>query len=157
MNSRSLWFTMIVSGTVLLSWQENSRAEDDLTLSKKDGPFMVGASLFSGPKAEVQARALALELRKEFGLPAFVYRGPRTKPGQLPMFAVLVGNAKTLQECTELLQRVRKIKPKSLPETALSETGLTKALRTVNPLVDIGCTFPPRRANPDPAMPPPLK
>ena len=157
MKSRSLWFAMAVSSTILLSWQENSGAEDDLTLSKKDGPFMVGASVFSGPKAEIHARALALELRKDFGLPAFVYQGPRVKPGQLPMVAVLVGNAKTLQECTELMQRVKKIKPKSLPETALSETGLAKALRTVNPLVDIGCTFPTRRANPDPAMPPPLK
>jgi len=45
----------------------------DYQLSKENGPWLVMACTFSGEKAYEQARDLALELRREYKLPAYLY------------------------------------------------------------------------------------
>jgi hypothetical protein len=111
-------------------------------LTKDDGPFMVIAKTFKGIDAERYALALVLELRNDFGLPAFILRTKdfpmrsvmRNVPPLAPEFvrkpqltdpernrstdeaAVLVGNEKTLADSVELLHRVKKIKPKCLEQ-----------------------------------------
>jgi hypothetical protein len=111
-------------------------------LTKDDGPFMVSAKTFKGPDAERYALALVLELRNDFGLPAFILRTKdfpmrsvmRNVPPLAPEFVrkpqltdperkrsedeavVLVGNEKTLADSVALLHRVKKIKPKCLEQ-----------------------------------------
>jgi hypothetical protein len=111
-------------------------------LTKDDGPFMVIAKTFKGPDAERYALALVLELRNDFGLPAFILRTKdfpmrsvmRNVPPLAPEnvrkpqladperkrsedeAAVLVGNEKTLEGSVELLHRVKKLKPKCLDQ-----------------------------------------
>ena len=43
-------------------------------LTKENGPFMVMAKVFRGPDAEKMALALCMELRQDFGLPAYILR-----------------------------------------------------------------------------------
>jgi hypothetical protein len=109
-------------------------------LTRDDGPFMVTAKTFKGVDAERYALALVLELRNDFGLPAFILRTKdfpmrtvmRNVPPLSPSYvrkpqlsdperkrsedeaAVLVGNEKTLADSVKLLARVKKIKPKCL-------------------------------------------
>jgi hypothetical protein len=111
-------------------------------LTKDDGPFMVIAKTFKGPDAERYALALVLELRNDFGLPAFILRVKdfpmrsvmRDVPPLAPEYvrkprltdperkrsedeaAVLIGNEKTLEGSVELLHRVKKLKPKCLEQ-----------------------------------------
>ena len=120
-------------------------------LTKEAGPFMVMAKTFRGPEAERYALALAMELRRDYGLPAYILRtkdfpmrtqhpqrppdGPAatstrrslTEPEKVRSYdeaAVLVGNEKTLADSEALLHRVKKIKPKCLDEHARpSSTG----------------------------------
>jgi hypothetical protein len=106
-------------------------------LTQQAGPFMVLAHTFKGPNAEKAALALCLELRKQYQLPAYVFRPkdfpmrsmirniPPTAPrGQTqPMqgfpelervkdeAAVMVGNEKSLDDSEKLLKVVKKIKP----------------------------------------------
>ena len=136
-------------------------------LTKEHGPFMVMAKTFRGPDAERFALALALELRRDFGLPAYILRSKdfpmrsniRNVPPTAPPFmnrpqltdpektrtydeaVVLVGNEKTLEGSQELLHRVKKIQPqclKEMPSYFDWRHGLSKALRTTNPYVPAG-------------------
>src|SRR4051794_14934655 len=43
-------------------------------LTRDAGPFMVAAKTFRGPDADRYALALALELRRDYGLPAYILR-----------------------------------------------------------------------------------
>jgi hypothetical protein len=45
----------------------------DYTLAERNGPWLIMAASFSGEGAEEDARALVLELRKRFNLPAYYY------------------------------------------------------------------------------------
>jgi hypothetical protein len=46
----------------------------DYLLTENEGPWMIMAATFSGEGARDQARELVLELRKEYKLPAYLYR-----------------------------------------------------------------------------------
>ena len=109
-------------------------------LSKENGPFMVMAKVFRGPDAERMALALCMELRNDFGLPAYILRTkdfpmrsyvrgtPPTAPSvtmkavtRLPESvrihdeaAVLVGNEKTTAATEILLNKIKKLHPKCL-------------------------------------------
>ena len=111
-------------------------------LTKENGPFMIMAKVFRGPDAEKMALALCLELRNDFGLPAYILRTKdfpmrsyiRGTPPTAPSVtmraaikqpeavrthdeaAVLVGNEKTLAATEILLNKVKKLDPKCLKE-----------------------------------------
>lgn len=140
-------------------------------LTKDVGPFMVLAKTFRGPDAERFALALVLELRHDFGLPAYILRtkdfprrsnirnvpptaaaeqmkaelGMPERVRSLDEAAVLVGNALTLKDSEKLLHQVKKIKPRCLdgmPKMWLWREGLSKAIRTTNPYVPTQNLFP---------------
>lgn len=140
-------------------------------LTKDNGPFMVMAKSFRGPDAERFALALALELRHEYGLPAYILRSKdfpmhsniRNVPPTADVFmkqaqltdpektrtydeaVVLVGNEKTLKGSEQLWHVVKKIKPKCLqdmPQIYAWRQGLSKALRTTNPYVPAQMLYP---------------
>jgi hypothetical protein len=142
-------------------------------LTKDNGPFMVMAKTFRGPDAERYALALALELRRDYHLPAYILRikdfphrsmirnvpptapeyirkAQLTEPEKVRSYdeaVVLVGDEKTLQGSEKLWQQVRKIKPKCLdnmPRILFWREGLSKALRTTNPYVPAQNLFPGR-------------
>jgi hypothetical protein len=109
-------------------------------LTQENGPFMVIANTFKGPNADKYAQLLAMELRSQFGLPAYVLRPkdfplrsnirgvpPTANPGinrampGLPELsrikdeaAVLVGNEKTLADSKKLLNHVKRLHPACL-------------------------------------------
>jgi hypothetical protein len=142
-------------------------------LSRDNGPFMVLARTFRGPEAERFALALAMELRRDYGLPAYILR-TKDFPGKSVMrnvpplappevrqarladpervrsfdeAAVLVGDEKTLAGSEKLLHRVKKIQPKCLSEMPTIfnwRSGLSTALRTTNPYVPTQDLFPGR-------------
>lgn len=142
-------------------------------LTKNAGPFMVLARTFRGPEAERYALALAIELKRDYGLPAYILRTKdfpnrsniRNVPPTADAFmakarltdpektrtydeaAVLVGNEQTLDASEKLLQKVRKIKPvclNEMPSIFNWRSGLTTALRTTNPFVATQNLFPGR-------------
>src|SRR5262249_44903640 len=111
-----------------------------LLLTKDAGPFMVNAYTFRGENASRYAQALAIELREKFGLPAYVFN-PKIQPGHSNIrnvqptaadyvpngqitapevyrtfdeAAVLVGNAKTIDDSEKILFKVKHIHPISL-------------------------------------------
>ena len=115
---------------------------ENYLLQKEHGPFMVAAYTYRGPDAAKQAQILATELRKEYGLPAFIWlarvqpyhsniqgiqptappharNGDLAPPERYRMYdeaAVLVGNCKTIDESEKLLHQVKKIRPECLYE-----------------------------------------
>jgi hypothetical protein len=140
-------------------------------LTREAGPFMVIAKSFRGPESARYALALALELRREYGLPAYVLRSkdfpghsnirnvpPTAPPGvNKPRLSdpervrtydeavVMVGNEKTQKGASNLLHRVKKINPKCLkgvPSFWGHREGLRQALMTTNPFVPAQDLFP---------------
>lgn len=116
-----------------------ARPDAEYLVSEDNGPWMVMAATFSGEGAEGQARELALELRKDFNLPAFHHsmtfdhttderlgRGIDRYGAPLRMryqngersqeYAVLVGNFPTIDDpaAQDLLDDIKKLRPKSL-------------------------------------------
>jgi hypothetical protein len=143
-------------------------------LTRDNGPFMVLARTFRGPDADRCALALVLELRREYGLPAYILRikdfpnrsNIRNVPPMAPEFirksqltepekvrsydeaAVLVGNEKTLAGSEALWKKVKHIKPKCLNEIPTIfgwRMGLSTAIRTTNPYVPTQDIFPGRK------------
>jgi hypothetical protein len=110
----------------------------DYWLTENDGPWNILATSFAGPGAEEQARALVLELRKEYKLPAFMhkrhydytepvignglnrYGGPRrmkyAKSAEFDEIAVLVGNYEAFDApgVEDDLEMVKSAKPACL-------------------------------------------
>jgi hypothetical protein len=106
-------------------------------LQKENGPFMVSASSFTGPEAAKYAQILAMELRREYHLPAYVWlakvqpnrsniqgvqptappharngdMAPPEKFRTIDEAAVLVGNCKTIEESKQLLKQVKGLRP----------------------------------------------
>ncbi len=148
-----------------------TEAIEPYLLTKDAGPFMVSAKTFRGPESDRYALALAIELRRDHGLPAYILRGktfagksniqgiPPTAPPGVPQgrlgdpektrtydeAAVLVGNEKTLDGSEALLHRVEKINPKCLDEMPSPlhwRKGLSGAFRTTNPYVPAQNLFP---------------
>ncbi len=143
-------------------------------LTKDVGPFMVLARTFRGPDSEKMALALVKELRKDYGLPAYILR-TKDYPGRsmirgvppttgsdvmragirmpekirtLDEAAVLVGNEKTLLDSERLLKSVRKISPKCLEGMSSPywwRKGLSYAIRTTNPYVAAQNLYPKTR------------
>jgi hypothetical protein len=140
-------------------------------LSKENGPFMILAKVFRGPDAEKMALALCLELRNDFGLPAYILRTKdfpmhsliRGTPPTAPSVtmravikqpeavrthdeaAVLVGNEKTLAATEILLNKVKKLDPvclQKMPHLWQWRHGLSRALRTTNPYIPAQHLYP---------------
>jgi hypothetical protein len=143
-------------------------------LTKDVGPFLVLAKTFRGPEAERYALALAMELRRDHGLPAHILRTkdfpmgsnirnvPPTAPAYLKKSqlthpektrtydeaAVLVGDEKTLDDSEALLKKVKWIRPKCLNEVPGifgHREGLSAARRTTNPYVPTQNIYPGRK------------
>lgn len=105
-------------------------------LQRHNGPFMVLAKTFRGPDAARYAQALAMELRSQYNLPAYVWylrfqpgrSNIRNVPPTAPDYvrsgetvaaperhraydeaAVLVGDCKTIDESEDVLHQVKKL------------------------------------------------
>jgi hypothetical protein len=115
-------------------------------LTREAGPFMVMAHVFRGENATRKAQALAIEMRREHNLPAYIFfvkvqpggsnirdvpptadryvKSPRLTDPELSRSvdeaAVLVGNCKTIDESEDLLKQVKKIRPRVLEATGTS-------------------------------------
>jgi hypothetical protein len=145
-------------------------------LTPQQGPFMVMARTFRGPEASKYALALCMELRNRFQLPAYIYymkirpggsniqnvmptaaaRDAGVKPGNEPAIekyrtydeaAVLVGNAKTIDDSEKILKRVKGLKPECLEQMPTiwghrKGEGLKRAMLTTNPLIPAQYLYP---------------
>jgi hypothetical protein len=128
--------SIAVGGAALLWGSAELRGEDVPFVQKTNGPYMVLARVFRGPATEEYAKALASELRQEHKLPAYLLRSTAKGEGQTEAFAVLVGDAKTLEESESLLKQVKGISPRCLADISPpSLRTLRRAMRTTNPLV----------------------
>jgi hypothetical protein len=133
---RRLIASIAVGGVALLWGSAESRGEDVPFVQKTNGPYMVLARVFRGPAAEKYAKALASELREEHKLPAYLLQSTAKGEGRMEAFAVLVGDAKTLDESESLLKQVKGISPRCLADLSPpSDRTLRRAMRTVNPFV----------------------
>ncbi len=109
-------------------------------LQKENGPFMVSAHTFTGPDAAIYAQILAMEIRREYHLPAYVWlarvqplnsniygiqptapasarngdMSPPEKWRSNDVAAVLVGDCKTIDESRQLLPQIKKLRPKCI-------------------------------------------
>ena len=125
-------------------------------ISENNGPWMIMAATFSGPKAEDQARRLIHELRKEFKVPAYSYqkkfdftksvegRG-LTPDGEAPKMrynrdedyteiAVVVGDYSSVDdpEAQKVLKRLKFATPKAFETQDAAESHETlAAVRTI--------------------------
>ncbi len=115
-----------------------ANSNKDYQLTKENGPWLVMASTFSGGNAYEQAHDLAIELRREYKLPAYLYsktfehqvgddgRGVDKFGEPLPLkymkgdetteIAVLVGDFPTLEDAQaqKTLERVKNASPECL-------------------------------------------
>ena len=127
-------------------------------LTEMEGPYLIFAAAFSGPNAQQDAHALALELRKTYKWNAFVYeknfvfdaakdlkqaRNPYTgtrasymNPGGESEFAVLIGNFSSLEDrqFEKTLDDVRKSQPESL-KGKRSTMSIAMAFGLANPML----------------------
>jgi hypothetical protein len=127
---------------------------------------MVMAKSFRGPECDRFALALVLELKRDYGLPAYILRSkdlsriqnaaqpaamnraPTAPPENVRRYdeaIVLVGNARSIGERDKLCQRVKKIKPKCLeqmPKIWAKREGLSNAMGTTNPFSSAQSLFP---------------
>jgi len=151
-------------------------------LTPRAGPFMVNAYIYRGHHAAKKAQALAMELRRDYKLPAYVYF-LKIKPGNsnirdvpptasreggqidiaaeaINEAAVLVGHAKSIEQAAELRKQVKKIRPKVLEGERSAffwrdGSGLKRATVTANPLVPAQDLYPGRPKHGAPSAPPP--
>ena len=113
---------------------------DEYLLQKEHGPFMVSAYSFTGPEAAKYAQILAMEIRRDYNLPAYVWLA-KIQPMKSNVYgvqptapahsrnndlspperwrtqdeaAVLVGNCKTIAESKAVWKQVKHIYPKCL-------------------------------------------
>jgi hypothetical protein len=109
----------------------------EYSLTENNGPWLIMAATFSGEGAERQARALVLEFRQRYNLPAYLHsmaldfsagepaHGPnelgapprkRYRREEEKQFAVLVGDFPTVDEpdTQHLLDRVKNMQPDAL-------------------------------------------
>ncbi len=122
-------------------------------LSEEDGPWMVLASTFVGEGSKSRAERLAAEIRKELGLPAFIYREKFDFTGtvnqtsrsskrlryanryQYEAYAVLVGEYDSVEHPSieRDLQRIRTATPAVFrdPNEVAAETNRSNPVTTV--------------------------
>jgi hypothetical protein len=138
-------------------------------LREEDGPWMILASTFVGEGSKQRAERLALEIRKELGMPAFIYRekfdftgtidrDPRTSRAtryanryEYDAYAVLVGEYDNVEHPnTERdLKRIRSAQPAVFldPTEVAAETNRSNPVTTVksftNKLLNSGQSKPP--------------
>jgi len=118
--------------------QMEADPEAEYNLSKERGPWLILAATFSGPEAKAQAHELILELRKDFGMPAYHYGmtfqmdekdlgrgvdqyGRRTRHryqrgNEVREHAVLVGDFTSIDDPSagKMLRRIKHLAPSSL-------------------------------------------
>ena len=118
----------------------------DYWLTENNGPWSVSAASFQGDKAEEQARELVLELRREYQLPAYLFRkrfnlskgvegrgvdryGEPLKMrynqgNDISEIAVLVGDFSAVddKQAQKTLQKVKSLRPKSLDREDSAQT-----------------------------------
>lgn len=136
---RTLLVLVAIAALVLAVADWRSRRSRPRALRSADGPYLILARTFRGPDAEQDALALASELRADHGLPAYLFRiGPprsnRVRPWP-PGVAVLVGDARSLEEASRLLHRVKAIAPKALADQQGGPARLRRAFITQNPVL----------------------
>lgn len=111
-------------------------------LTRQAGPFMVAAHIFRGDYAVQRAQALAIELRSEHRIPAYVYflklkpgnsnqRGipptsdreidqPYVSPPELDRVTdeavVMAGNCATIDQAKDLQTQIKKLKPRAIAD-----------------------------------------
>lgn len=122
-------------------------------LSEEDGPWLILASTFVGEGSKKRAERLAAEIRKELGLPAFIYRekfdftgtidrDPRTSKRmryanryQYEAYAVLVGEYDNVEHPSieRDLQNIRTANPSVYqdPDEVAAETNRSNPVTTV--------------------------
>ena len=122
-------------------------------LTELEGPWMILASTFAGPTGEQQARALVLELRRDYNLPAYIHRekfdftspiaarDPSAKPMRYAnaqayeAYAVLVGEFDSANhpELDEALETIKSATPQACKqagdETDTSPMAAIRKLR----------------------------
>jgi hypothetical protein len=113
---------------------------DEFLLQKDHGPFMVCAYTFTGPEAAKYAQVLAMEIRRDYHLPAYVWLA-KIQPMKSNIYgvqptappharnndvspperwrtqdeaAVFVGNCKTIDESKMVWKQVKGIRPQCL-------------------------------------------
>lgn len=65
--ARPLWQRLVPRKQVA------AESDGDYTLAEEHGPWLILATSFTGEEGEAQARELVLELRRDFGMPAYYY------------------------------------------------------------------------------------
>lgn len=120
-------------------------------LSEVDGPWMILAASFAGESGKQQAQALADELSKDYGMPAFIHEEDFKFDGKLNLnspdgrsaryanqtnyeaYAVLVGEYDSVDhpQLVKDLKRLKAAKPKSLNGAGIEDT------KDDNPLVAV--------------------
>ncbi|MEM8669626.1 MAG: hypothetical protein AAGG48_19015 [Planctomycetota bacterium] len=122
-------------------------------LSEEDGPWMILASTFVGQGAKQRAQRLALEIRREMNMPAFIYqenfdftgtidRDPRTSKAtryanryRYEAYAVLVGEYDSVEHpgIEDDLKRVRTTTPDVYrdPNAVAAETDRSNPVTTL--------------------------
>lgn len=142
-------------------------------LTQKHGPWLILASTFAGEGAEDQAHQLALELRRDYRLPAYVHKQhfdftdsldgvnknrQRTKMKyqssvEFDEIAVLVGNFQTVDDpaMEKALKTIKYAKPKSLDlkenkKTTQRFTGYRELWRQLSPSEETKTRGPMRNA-----------
>jgi hypothetical protein len=118
----------------------------DYTLTEQNGPWLIMAASFNGERGEADAKALVLELRERFNLPAYYYgmtfkigderigrgideygahiRRRYNRGNEVLEHAVLVGEFPAIDdpEGQSLLERVKTIEPNALKGDAAEGT-----------------------------------
>lgn len=120
-------------------------------LSEVDGPWMILAASFAGEEGKLQAQALADELSKDYGMPAFIHEEDFDFGGKLSAsnadgrtaryanqaqyqaYAVLVGEYDSVDhpQLIKDLKRLKTTQPKSLNGAGITDT------KEDNPLVAV--------------------
>jgi hypothetical protein len=128
------------AGVLAFCVEMRRRWERPPHLRAGDGPFMVLVHVFRGPEAESLAERLAAELRSGHDLPAYLLRMSRlARPGGSRAtgedgVAVLVGDARTIDEAERLMRLVKRIQPESPADTSGAGLRLRRAMVTQNPI-----------------------
>lgn len=121
-------------------------ADADYTLTEQNGPWLIMAASFNGERGEADAKALVLELRERFNLPAYYYgmtfkigderigrgideygahiRRRYNRGSEVLEHAVLVGEFPAIDdpEGQSLLERIKTIEPDTLKGDASEGT-----------------------------------
>lgn len=122
-------------------------------LTEVEGPWMILAETFSGPEGKKRAHQLVMELRRDYDLPAYIYKedfdfsrpvgsfGPDHKPlryanaAHYEAYAVLVGEFDSVNhpELKPTLQTLKTIQPGVFKDvTPESEVGPMAAIRRIH-------------------------